>query len=385
MGKANKENGNERMKEKTDEILPTPKKRKGKGMGKGMVDKSATLGMGEGEGEGTGNPTTTQVQTLPSITEIGRVASICAEAFRNAISEHEREEYTWTVFRLVADEFKVKVVDDLRGMIRQCFDEVKPCRVVEELQEMDSHVGRTTKAYKRRMEDLFDEYNWQSKTNTALYKTESLKAMWLTLKKEGYRFVEQKLKCLTYVNEHGDGNDDGANVGQKAKGKHDVIQWTGEWQEMTQMSATEFLRQKMLNIGRMDRRFVKTKNAQLVAVPVPLDEPVGPFAMDGPPPPNSIVCDKSNEKKGNPGNVVYRKTISKNARGFKNEETNYGKTAIANLVIDDLQQQGYSFVVKKDGVWSTMETGELVKRVWKSLKDCARDRYRDCAVREFGN
>ena len=78
--------------------MPTPKKRKGKGMGKGMVDESATLGTGEGKGEGTGNPTTTQVQTLPSITEIGRVASICAEAFRNATNEHEREEFTWTVF-----------------------------------------------------------------------------------------------------------------------------------------------------------------------------------------------------------------------------------------------------------------------------------------------
>jgi hypothetical protein len=327
---------------KTDEILPTPKKRKGKGNGKGMVNESATLGTGEGKREVTGNPTATQVQTLPSITEIGRVASLCAEAFRNATNEHEREEYTWTVFRLVADEFKVKVVDDIKGMIRQCFDEVQPCRVVEELREMDIHVARMTKAYKLRTEDLFQQYNWLSKTNTKLYKTESLKAMWLSLKKEGFRFLEQEMK-------HGD----------------DVMmnQWTGSWQEMTPQSATEFLSQRMINIARLARRDVKTQKA---------------FAMNAPLPPQYIVCDKSNEKKGNPANTVYRKTISKNAHAFKNGETKAGKTEIANRVIDDLQQQGYSFVVKKDGVWSTMETGELLKRVSRNLKDCARDR--DCKV-----
>jgi hypothetical protein len=267
--------------------------------------------------------------------EIAPLARICAEDFRTSTSEQAKEEVMWTVFRMLHDKKRFPLVLDTMTSIRQTLEQESPMVLILELGNMDICRGtKPPRSYLQRTSEFATQYDKLMGTDK---KRNLLKNIVMTLRKEGFRFVEEK-------------------------------KTHGGWQEMSIESAIDVMRRRM-------QRLTHDKSESSKKLLGKLERPPGPFVqMDGAPAGRAIVCGKRNEAKGNPYNAAYRTKISEVASEFKNASQD-GKKGITLRLVEDLEKEEYTFVHKdKDGVWKQMPSEKVVTKVRKSLKDYEKPR-----------
>jgi hypothetical protein len=277
--------------------------------------------------EGRSHNTVVTGVGYPSVMDIAPLARICAEDFRRSTSEHAKEDVMWTVFRMLHDKNRFPLVVDAMTSIRQSLEQESPV-VIRELGNMDLCRGnKPPRSYLKRTFEFATQYGKLMGTDK---KKNLLKNIVMTLRKEGFRFVEEK-------------------------------QTHGGWQEMSIESAIDVVRRRMQRLAQDKSENSKEKLQKL-------ETPPGPFVqLDGAPAGRAIVCGKNNKAKGNPYNAAYRTKISEVASEFKNASPD-GKKGITLRLLEDLEKEEYTFVHKdKDGVWKQMPREKIVEKVRKSL------------------
>jgi hypothetical protein len=229
--------------------------------------------------EGRRHDTVVTCVGYPSVMEIAPLARICAEDFRTSTSEQAKEEVMWTVFRMLHDKKRFPLVLDTMTSIRQTLEQESPMVLILELGNMDICRGtKPPRSYLQRTSEFATQYDKLMGTDK---KRNLLKNIVMTLRKEGFRFVEEK-------------------------------KTHGGWQEMSIESAIDVMRRRM-------QRLTHDKSESSKKLLGKLERPPGPFVqMDGAPAGRAIVCGKRNEAKGNPYNAAYRTKISEVASEFKN-------------------------------------------------------------------
>ena len=82
----------------------------------------------------------------------------------------------------------------------------------------------------------------------------------------------------------------------------------------------------------------------------------------------------SNYKRKHPGNIAYQNKVMSVAHLFQGKTLANEKLEIATSVVNDLQKEGYRFVLEsEEGVWNEIELKIVLQKVHKGLKDkCAR-------------
>ena len=207
------------------------------------------------------------------------LASTFREGFRNLTSIGDKEDMQWTMSRIAHQQSRIPLISEAMHMMVESLEQEEAQEPVVELGERDVCVGRSPKAYVQLTTLFVEEYV------EAIDMKNVLKRIFVTLKAEGFRFLEK----------------------QKTR---------GNWQPMSVASAIKIIR------GRMNRN-CRQKNQNSEQRLEPLDLAPGPFTERNPFLPNgepgsmSIIVGKVKEVKGNPTNAAYRKMVAEVASAFK--------------------------------------------------------------------
>jgi hypothetical protein len=276
------------------------------------------------------------------------LAPLFTKAFKDLKSEKENEDMQWTILRLAHEQSPIPLIGEAMRMIVESLEQqVQIPATVTELEETDVCATRTPKAFVERTALFVEEY---AEVEGKEAKTNVLKRIVVSLKAEGFRFLEEQ-------------------------------QMEGWWQPMSMASAIQIVRKRM-------NRHCQRRNQNSQVVLEPLDPAPGPFMERNPFFPNgepadmSIVCGKEKEAKGKPANAAYRQVVAKVAPEFKNASRKE-KGEITMRLVEELRNKGYCFVFKKNDTWQEMEQTNILEKIRHSLRDSERTREKKNAAGEI--
>ena len=298
------------------------------------LTKSPARRSAENEGMHDGAHTTAGVsqgsEFVPFMEHLAPFIPSFEKEFQNATSEEGKKSLCWQVLALVHGKSPLPLLDDALTFIRDNLEKKEESvLIVETLGEKDVLCGQGKRKcipYIDRTEEFKDLY---SSTTNRKERNEVVSSIYITLKKEGFRFLEET-----------DEN------GLKEK-KYD--------------SGMDYVRMRM---NRLCHEKEGEDNALLA--PDALEAIPGPFESASLPR-NGIVLCKEDEPKDHEPNAVFRRTVQR-ARVRFESGTDDEKTEIVCKVIEDMETKGYIFVKKEENVWKDEKSKEIKSKVRRRIR-----------------
>jgi hypothetical protein len=269
---------------------------------------------------------------------IGQCASIFRNEYRNATSEGMKNSLCWQVLQVLQQKEPLSSVDNRLKCIRDELEkEEEKESIIMILTENDVVGGRGERLCNTYLDRTLEFKNMFLSAGTNVQqRREVVTNLYMTLKGEGCRFLD-KMEDGTYK-------------------EKDII------------SGKKFVHRRMVRLSQEKELDLTTLPQEVLeARPVPFQSETTIV------PPNGIVKHRRDRPRRHAPNKFFRRTIQRSATTETYERaTKEEKEQIALGVMDEMRDNGLTFVNKEENIWKDMDTNEVKTMVKTYLQKASR-------------
>ena len=283
----------------------------------------------------------TTAETTAAVTHtsehIGQCASIFRNEYRNATSEGMKNNLRWQVLQVLQQKDPLASVDNRLKFIQEELEkDDEKDSIITILRENDVVGGRGERLCNTYLDRTLEFKNMFLSVGTNVQKRrEVVSNLYMTLKGDGCRFLEKM--------------ED------------------GRYKEKDITSGKKFVHRRMVRLSQeKELDFMTLSQEVLEAGPVPFES--GTIV-----PPNGIVKHRRDTPSRHAPNTLFRRKIKRSATTDTYERaTKEEKEQIALGVMDEMRDNGFTFVNKEENVWKDMDTDEVKTMVKTYLQKASR-------------